>query len=45
MEALDPHWHRNYMSDVLCTVRIVKNVMITENRQRKVNDYPITVNE
>ena len=26
------------------TVRVIKNVTITENRQRKVNDYPITVN-
>ena len=28
----------------LHTVRVIKNVTITENRQRKVNDYPITVN-
>ena len=28
----------------VCTVRVIKKVTITENRQRRVNDYPITVN-
>ena len=33
-----------YECSCLITVRVIKNVTITENRQQKVNDYPITVN-
>ena len=26
------------------TVHVIKNMTVTENRQRRVNDYPITIN-